>query len=149
MLGLLKTRTLPSTVEERCLNLATMTVKDKKVLKDNANKKAENKFITNLFICIADTGRYGELKTRLADNFALGDNKYPHTLTAALALLRDFEGVAEGGREQRNNNNNSSNKQQAAKMAMSKTTAATSTCQSVLALHVEAGTTQLRIAKSK
>ena len=32
--------------------------------------------MAGLFICMADNAGYGELKTWLGDNFALGDDKY-------------------------------------------------------------------------
>ncbi len=64
--------------------------------------------MVGLFVCIADNGRYSKLKTRLGNDSALGDNKYPCTLTAALVLLRDFKGVSGAKRNKGANINNNS-----------------------------------------
>ncbi len=77
--------------EDDYANIVTLMDNKTKDLDVRTNEQAENEFVDGLFICMADNGWYGKLKTRLSDDFALGDDKYPYTLTAALALLRDFE----------------------------------------------------------
>ncbi len=83
-------------VEEGYIYIASM--------EDNGTKDLN----VGLFICMTDNGRYAKLKTCVGKNFALGNDKYPYTLMAALVLLRDFKGVVGANQNKSDNNNNNS-----------------------------------------
>lgn len=56
---------------------------------------ARNRTLAALFIANADPRRYGSLTTMLANDFAMGVDKYPADLNAAYALLCNFESPAQ------------------------------------------------------
>lgn len=60
---------------------------------------AKNRTIAALFIANADPRRYGSLMTSLANDFAMGVDKYPNDLNAAYALLCNFEAPYSGNRQ--------------------------------------------------
>ncbi len=63
-------------MEEGLQDISGMGVEDIVVLNAKAAKRIKNKFTMGLFICMADNGQYEELKTRLGNGFALGNDKY-------------------------------------------------------------------------
>ena len=56
-----------------------------------ARKIADDEFLACLFISMADSKRYWELKLKLSNNFVFGGYDYPKNLTEALTLLKNFK----------------------------------------------------------
>ena len=69
---------------------ADREVKVAKKLEAEARKIADDEFLACLFIRMADSKRYWELKLKLYNTFLFGGDDYPKNLTEDLALLKNF-----------------------------------------------------------
>ncbi len=75
VLDLMRKRIIGEAMSETgCTKISSLTEDQAKELKAKTNGRAQNKFVAGLFICMADNGHYGELKTWLGNNFALGND---------------------------------------------------------------------------
>ena len=72
-----------------------------KELEAEARKIADDKFLVCLFISMADSKRYWELKLKLSKKFVLGGDDYQKNLTEALALLKNFKPSKKIGRNEK------------------------------------------------
>ena len=86
-------------------------------------KRNEERFLAFALIAKSDNNRYGELKTELENDYTMGSNRYPTTMTKALHLLTNYKpsrpvtqqssnnvSFAQKGKKGNNNNKNNGDK---------------------------------------
>ena len=71
--------------------LADREVEVAKELEAEARKIADDEFLVCLFISMADSKKYWELKLKLSNTFLFGEDDCPKNLTETLALLKNFK----------------------------------------------------------
>ena len=63
----------------------------KRDMKEEALESACEEYLACLFIRTINQERYGPLKTKLANNWAFGEDSYPKTVAKAFQLIKKWE----------------------------------------------------------
>ena len=94
-------------VEESGKVLTALTPADLEAIEEEATLYAkettQGEYLVCLFLLLADTERYGPIKTQLDNNFLMGKQEYPSNVLAAKRLMTDCvpaTGVVEHKREE-------------------------------------------------